>query len=663
MTKFERVLSIAVLPLWGLGVHALAADAEDLRLRVAYDGTNGGVKAIVLAGDTNGMNWAEGTGTWGTIRCHSSEYVWSEHRDLFFNPPLLRLVSFAETNGTAVARYTDDRGLLATVTRRASGGELDERYEFENTAYAPRYFLKGHLGILATFNDSYDSAGVCNRLRCHAHVHALGTNAYVHALRMSPGAPELVLRMTEGALDGYSVRRIKEEWSNDRGDIVLHPAPFTLKRGERRAFAWRVSAVAEGTFEPPVRVRYETCYPGETFEVADAAGVRRIPADVPGEKVVDGVRLNVLPCGRDELVARCVRHIVRKQQCLDQESPLYGAFLIYDGTTGRQYFDNRFSDHNACRERLGMGLLVARWLQTHDDREVREAFDRYEAFVFREFVDRDTGMSYNTIGKDPSVRRLYNAPNCALLMLELYRLRKDVSYLRTAVKVLLEYYGAGGWKFYANGALATARTIAAARREGIDAAELARQYRRQIDRILANDIEYPPHEVKFEQTIVTPAVALLAQYGLFVERDPKVLDGLRRQLEMLVRFDGDQPDWRSGGVPIRHWDGFWFGGKRLYGDTLHYHAGLSGNCYALAWRVLGDERWLERARRCFRNCLGLFRADGFGTAAWYLPVTVTLIDRENNDLSYAMPAEGPDPWNNDQYMVLYVMLCALDLIE
>ena len=66
------MLSIAVLPLWGLGVQALAADAEDLRLRVAYDRTNGGVKAIVLAGDTNGMNWAEGTGTWGTIRCHSS---------------------------------------------------------------------------------------------------------------------------------------------------------------------------------------------------------------------------------------------------------------------------------------------------------------------------------------------------------------------------------------------------------------------------------------------------------------------------------------------------------------------------------------------------------------------------------------------------------------
>ena len=323
------------------------------RLLVAYDEANGGVKSLVLAGDTNGMNWVEGTGTWGTIRSFSPEITWATKDDAFFNPPLLRFLGRVETNGTSVSRYADGKGLLATVTRRVAGGVLDERYEFENTAYGPRYFLKGHLGILATFNDSYHSADICNRLRCHAHVHALGTNAYVHALRMSPGSPELVLRMTEGALDGYSVRRIKAEYSNDRGDIVLHPAPFTLKRGERRAFAWRIAAVEEGTFVPPVRVRYETCYPGETFEITDAAGVRKIAADKPGERVVDGVRLNVAPCGRDELIARCVRHIVRKQQCLDRESPLYGAFLIYDGASGRQYFDDRFGDHNACRERLG----------------------------------------------------------------------------------------------------------------------------------------------------------------------------------------------------------------------------------------------------------------------------------------------------------------------
>ena len=77
------------------------------------------------------------------------------------------------------------------------------------------------------------------------------------------------------------------------------------------------------------------------------------------------------------------------------------------------------------------------------------------------------------------------------------------------VKVLLAYYEAGGWKFYANGAGAVAASIVAARKEGIDVAELSRQYRRHVDRILENGIDYPPHEVKFEQTIVTPAVALL----------------------------------------------------------------------------------------------------------------------------------------------------------
>ena len=646
-------------PFLGVG----AAVEPSLGLVVAYDEANGGVKSICLAADTNGMNWAEGTGTWGTIRCYSPRITWATKEDDFFNPPLMKFLGRSETNGTSVSRYTDGNGLQATVTRRLDGDSLSESYRFENTAYGPRYFLKGHLGILATFNDSYHSADICNRLRCHAHIHALGTNAYVHAVRMSPGIPELVLRMTEGALDGYSVRRVRTEYSNDRGDFVLHPAPFVLKRGEARTFAWTVSAIREGTFAPPVRVRYETCCPGEEFELSDASGTRRIRAERPGEMIVDGARLNVAPCGLDELVERCVRHIVRKQQCRDEASPLYGAFLIYNGATGSQYFDDRFGDHNACRERMGMGLLLARWLQTHDDQEVREAFDLYEKFVFREFIDRDTGMSYNTIGKDPSVRRLYNAPNCACLLLEFYRLKKDVSYLRTAIKVLLEYYEAGGWRFYANGAVSAPAAIVAGRREGLEVSELARQFRRQVDSILENGIRYPPHEVKFEQTIVTPAVMLLAQYYLLVEKDPKMLEGLRLQLQMLTRFDGDQPDWRSGGVPIRHWDGFWFGGRRLYGDTLHYHTGLSANSYALAYRVFGDERWLERARRGFRNCFGLFRADGFGTAAYYLPVTVTFIDKNNADLSYAMPAEGPDPWANDQYTVLYYMLLNADVLN
>ena len=32
------------------------------------------------------------------------------------------------------------------------------------------------------------------------------------------------------------------------------------------------------------------------------------------------------------------------------------------------------------------------------------------AFVLREFIDIETGMVYDTIGKDPAVVRLYNAP-------------------------------------------------------------------------------------------------------------------------------------------------------------------------------------------------------------------------------------------------------------
>ena len=104
---------------------ALAANAGGPRLLVAYDEANGGVKSLVLAGDTNGMNWVEGTGTWGTIRSFSPEITWATKDDAFFNPPLLRFLGRVETNGTSVSRYADGKGLLATVTRRVAGGVLE----------------------------------------------------------------------------------------------------------------------------------------------------------------------------------------------------------------------------------------------------------------------------------------------------------------------------------------------------------------------------------------------------------------------------------------------------------------------------------------------------------------------------------------------------------
>lgn len=84
---------------------------------------------------------------------------------------------------------------------------------------------------------------------------------------------------------------------------------------------------------------------------------------------------------------------------------LDGAFLIYDNEEKCQVFDYVFTDFNASRERLVMGLLVAKYLQWVKDDEVYEKFMKYYRFVTREFYDEETGEVYNNVGKHTEFKR------------------------------------------------------------------------------------------------------------------------------------------------------------------------------------------------------------------------------------------------------------------
>lgn len=82
-----------------------------------------------------------------------------------------------------------------------------------------------------------------------------------------------------------------------------------------------------------------------------------------------------------ELLEKCVKFIVRNQHCVGADSPLYGAFLIYDNEYDSMYFDLSNPDHNACRERLNMIFLLVKYLQMKEDAEVRAAVERFVPFV------------------------------------------------------------------------------------------------------------------------------------------------------------------------------------------------------------------------------------------------------------------------------------------
>lgn len=115
---------------------------------------------------------------------------------------------------------------------------MSERYTFTNNSKRDVFTSLTDIGIYTPFNDDYVDAQTCLRYRCHTHICCGDDVSYIMAYRMGGEPPHLGLILTTGALSGYSVERNKERMSNDRGDFILHPAPFSLAPGESYSLEW-----------------------------------------------------------------------------------------------------------------------------------------------------------------------------------------------------------------------------------------------------------------------------------------------------------------------------------------------------------------------------------------------------------------------------------------
>ena len=94
---------------------------------------------------------------------------------------------------------------------------------------------------------------------------------------------------------------------------------------------------------------------------------------------------------------------------------------------------------------------------------------------------------------------------------------------------------------------------------------------------------------------------------------------------------------------IRHWDGYWFGKYRLYGDTFpHYWSALTGNAYSDYGDIIGSNEYKKRADYSHRSVLSLLNSDGTATCAYVYPTSI-------NGIS----ANYADPYANDQDWGLY----------
>ncbi len=649
---------------------------------IEFNANSGAVTTLSSTNDIYKMNWCiEGEG-WGL----------PQYTDLLkFNPltqdkeslSIMQLKEFCETEISCTTVYEND-SLNVTVERYFSGnGSYNERYTIKNLRETDYFLEHGTFGITLPFNDIYTYADDCMVNRCNTHIWCGGNSTYINALKMGKSDINLGLVLTKGSIKSYTVKNPK---SNHRGIFILNPEPFELLADEEYIIEWQLfwhkgnSDFYKKAYEYAsfinIEAPYFTVFENEQIEFCiktKSIGEIKILYNgnlVPFEKTDDGCKVCLKPKKLGEnrfdisvgntktyteffvaeelekLLKKRINFIVENQQYLRKESPLYGAFLIYDNKEKRKIFDSVVRDHNACRERTGMALLLVSYLQNHDDAKIKESLDKYITFILREVFDSETGEIYDGMRKNKQFKRLYNAPWITMLFTEMYLLTKNKEYISYIIKILENYYSVGGDKFYPNG-LSMRKTITAIYDAGLkaEADKVKSWYLKHTDNIVRNGLAYPKHEVNFEQTIVSPAATFISEMA-YVTDNISYREEALKHIEILEKFNGHQPSFHLNEIPIRYWDDFWFGKSRLFGDTFpHYWSCLTARAFKAYYNCSNKEEYKIAAERCARNCLCLFNEKGEGSCAYVYPFKV-------NELK----GEFYDEWANDQDFALYFYL-------
>lgn len=636
---------------------------------------NGMISKILFPSDPYMMNWVADDGFWGGIHYSASKRSDPGHpKNNLPNKELSLLDAIYISEDKTVYANED---MEVTVCRRFEKNQYIENYKFKNLRNTDLFTEHGEIGILLPFNDMYTYAEDCMSNRCNTHLWCAKNTTYVNALRMGKSDSNLGLVLTQGSIESYSVYNA---FSNHRGCFVLNLGHLELTTGEEYVIEWRLFEhkgnedffVFARQFEQFIEVKAPqfTVFENENIEFSVNSKKEfviycedeKIPVNngkvfykpkhlgkhrfyIYADKKITYADFHV-SAQLEVLVKKRVDFIVKNQQYKKKNSPLLGAFLIFDNEEKYCIFDSVVRDHNACRERMSMALLIIKYLQKHHDEEVYQALNYFIEFLFREMVDVETGEVFDGIRKNAKYKRLYNAPWITTLFCEMYLLTKDTNYLVYTMRILRHYYTNGGTKFYPNG-LSMRKTLLTLLDAGMNKQydEALKLFTAHTENMVSNGIKYPKHEVNFEQTIVSPAATFISEMAS-VTKNEKYKEEAEKHIETLLRFSGMQPSFHLNEIPIRYWDDYWFGKSRLFGDTFpHYWSCLSSRAFSAFYHLTKNEEYRKKSERCIRNCLCLFNEKGEGSCAYIYPFKVN-----------GEKGAFYDQWANDQDFALYFYL-------
>lgn len=653
----------------------LAAISASAQFVITTNKTTGAIQQITHPSDQQQMNWVFASGD-TNLRWQKLEQDWGLGKynvvGMAVKDEKWSTAATQSKQGNKTILLYKTKCLDIRVEREAAGQDFIETYTFINTTGKP--IAVSGLDIYTPFNDNYPDAKTAATNRCNAHVWPGMHSSYVNALRMNGEGPHLGLVFTKGAMATYSIDN--RDWhkivpwtftaSNIRGVITLNVASFQLAPNGSYTVQWKLfwhkgwddfykKAIAAG-FVQLNADRYVVAQKEQLtirVNVNAAAGIKATSIPVTGDQLGEQQYKLLYAGGKkftwlnyyvvssaENLVDKRVQFIVDKQQMNKPSDARNGAYMVYDNEADSIFTNPGLSvapaDKDEGRERLGMGVLIAKWLQTHKNEKVYNSLMRYVKFV-REKLQTADYKVYSTVDHK-SKPRGYNYPWVAHLYLEMYKLTKDKQYMVDFAGTLATYFKEYGYEHYSID-FRVADGLAALQEAGMQQEKdsLQQAYTKAAEFFVKTGIYYPKHEVNYEQSIVAPAVTFLCEMYL-VTKKQYYLDAAKIQLRSLEAFNGKQPDVHLYEIALRHWDGYWFGKKEFWGDVMpHYWSTLTAVAFQRYYQCTGDATYLTRAKRIVENNLLNFKEDGRASCAYMYPAFI------NNK-----PAKFYDAFANDQ---------------
>lgn len=618
---------------------------------------------LSVIGDASGMNWVHSA--------DNRQYAW-------IGPQYAWGTGALKING--VRQFWSAPGRIAdvlelkVVSRLEPDGTLYERREFVNVS--DHALILSELDIHTPFNDNYPKdTGELYARRCHAHVWAGGAAAWVCAMRIGGGAPHLGLAIVEGSVSAFGLkeRGLKQAMSNTRGIIALSPPDVTLPPGGRTAVAWKVFphdgwtdffhrlVMLGGT---DVRADRYVLKVGETARITATTSRGVVSRDwscgTAGEHSVevvcaDGRKTHVEFLGvadPDALLLARARYIVSRQQVEAPGTPYDGAFVPYDTEAGRQEHrwetsgESKLSlDHSEGGERLGMGVFLAMMAQRGHRDEFLPALLRYARFC-RHSLQREDYSSWWAVGD--STVRAFNYPWFVRFYLEMHALTGERRYLEDAYGTLKRLFRGDVRMPATLVAFPLGQGLCAFRKAGMlkEADELLVWWRRYLAQAFGGPDKVRGTEVNMSPERISGAINGLLDFA-DITGETAYRDAARRWMPLAEAICGRQPSWHAHDIGLHHWDGYWFGKRQCWGDTLpHDWNGDMAIAFRRYAESFGVKKYAERAVGIADAMLGLFTPDGRGSCAYIYP------DRVNGE-----PGRFFDPLANDQdwALVFYLM--------